>query len=382
MKMAIFDCFSGASGNMIVSALLDIVLDENDLKHVIDELNLDIDFQIKDVSKNGIKAKLLEVKEKKKNRSFEEIERIIASSDIDEKVKKESTEMFKKLAIAEGKIHGRDYRKAIFHEVGSDDAIFDIVSSAIGMLRLKNEGYRIFTTPVYTGKGFVVSEHGEIPVPAPATLEVIKGSRIKWIMDGEGELLTPTGAVILSHFSEGEPIYPISIENISYGAGSRDTERPNLLRLILGKAYDKDCIAVVETNIDDMSGEDLAYAVEKLSKISHDVSIIPCTGKKGRPAWILKAITAMERAEDVAEMIMFHTSSLGVRIIPVYHRMKSFREEKRIKIRIDGKDYDVNVKISDYHSKPEFEDLKRVSEKTGLSIEKVREKVEDELDEA
>ena len=380
--MAIFDCFSGAAGNMIVGTLLNISLNKQDLEEVVKKLDLSIDFGIKKVKRSGIQANMIDVKEETCEREFREVVRIIESSEIDKGVKKDSIEIFKRLAEAEGRVHGRDYKKAVFHEVGSDDAVFDIVCSVIGIRRLKEKGYRIFTTPITTGRGFAESSHGKIPVPAPAVLEIVKNSKLKLIFSGDGELLTPTAAAILAHFSEGEFLLPMSVHEISYSAGKRNESNSNLLRLILGTSTFRDEIVVIETNVDDMSPEDMAYAVEKLSRTCHDVSVIPVTGKKGRPGWILKAITDFERAEEVAEEIMISTTSIGVRIIPVYHRVKAARKEETVTTRMREKTFNVRLKKSDYTSKPEFEDLKRIAEETGMSLAEIRKIVEERLNEA
>ena len=382
MRLAIFDCFSGAGGDMIVGSLLGVSLREQDLREIVKKLDLNVDFEIKKVKRSGIQANLIDVKEGAVERGFKEVVEIIKKSDIEKKVKVKSLKIFRKLAEAEGEVHGRDYEDAVFHEVGSDDAIFDIVCSVTGILRLMERGYRIFTTPLTTGRGFAESSHGMIPVPAPAVLEIAKNSKLKLIFGGDGELLTPTAAAILAYFSEGEPFFPLSVHGINHGAGKRNESKPNLLRLILATATTSDEIVLVETNVDDMSPEDMGYAVEKLSRICHDVSVVPVTGKKGRPGWILKVVTDFDRTEEVAEEIMKSTTSIGVRIIPVYHRIKAVREEGAKTVRVGERTFNVRFKKSDYTSKPEFEDLKRIAEETGMPLSKLRKIVEEKLNEA
>lgn len=383
MRMAIFDCFSGASGNMIVASLLNVTLTESDLENIVRELNLDLEFRVREVNRKGISAPLVEVDESSRHtRTFEKVASLIRDSGIDERVKKESLKIFERLAVAEGRVHGRDYRKAVFHEIGCDDAIFDIVSAATGIVRLMEKDYRVFTTPVVTGSGFVDTMHGRYPVPAPATLEVVKGSRLRLVFEGEGELLTPTGAAILAHFSEGEPPQPLTIENIAYGAGSADREIPNVIRLVLAESLESDAIAIVETNVDDMSGEDIAFAVERIMEHSHDVSVIPALGKKGRPAYLIRAITDLSRAEEVAKVMMEQTTTIGVRILPAYHRIKEHRKSGKIDVKVLGRRYNISVKVAGGKVKPEYEDLKRIAVETGMSIGRVREIVKREIDEA
>lgn len=268
-------------------------------------------------------------------------------------------------------MHGRDYKKAKFHEVGSDDAIFDITLSTLGFLRLKERGYRIYTNRVRVGVGFVEFSHGKYPSPAPATLEILADSKIEIVMEGEGELLTPTAAAILAHFSEGAFRGSFKVNKILYGAGEKDTEVPNVLRIILGESKIRDRIVVVETNVDDLSPEYLSYAVEKLSEISHDVYVTPVLMKKGRAGSLLSAIVSYDKAEEVAEKMMELTGSLGVRIVPVEHRLKAYREVREVKVKINEKEYVVRVKVSDYRVKPEYEDVKRICEAESLSPEEV-----------
>ena len=375
MRIAVIDAFNGASGNMIIGALYDEVIQREDIEKIVDELNLEVEYKIERVVKKGITSNLVRVKSETKERSFKEVVELVESSRIDERVKKEVIKIFERLAKAEGKVHGRDYKKAKFHEVGSDDAIFDITLSALGFLRLRERGYRIYTNRVKTGVGFVEFTHGRYPSPAPATLEILANSKIEVLMEGEGELLTPTAAAILAHFSEGTFKNSFKINKILYGAGEKETEVPNVLRIILGEAKIHDRIVVVETNIDDLSPEYLSYAVEKLSEMSHDVYVTPVLMKKGRLGSLLSAIVSYDKAEEVAEKMMELTGSLGVRILPVEHRLKAYREVKEIKVKINEREYRVRVKVSDYRIKPEYEDVKRICEAENLSPEEVYKRI-------
>ncbi len=371
MRIAIFDAFSGAGGDMIISTLLGTSLEERDLEKIVETLKLNISFTVKDVVVGGIQAKRVVVDGDQTERTFEEIVTLINLSPLEEEVKKESVAIFERIARAEGKIHGRDYRNAVFHEVGSDDAIFDVVASVTGILRLKRKGYRFFTTPVRLGSGFVEMHHGRHAVPAPATLEILKDSRLEVVFGGEGELLTPTAAAILSHFCEGTFRQPFTVEDVSYGAGSRETTEPNVLRLILGKSSMHDGIAVLETLVDDASGEIIGYAMEKIAEKALDVSAMPAIGKKGRPAVLIRAIAKFSHAEEVARTMMNETGSIGVRIIPVYHRMIAPREKKELTLELFGEKFKVRVKKSNADGeilKPEFEDVRKVAEELEMPI--------------
>ncbi|AEA48092.1 nickel pincer cofactor biosynthesis protein LarC [Archaeoglobus veneficus] len=359
MKIAIFDGFSGAGGDMIVASLLGVSLSENDLSEIVSTLSLRVSVSVEETVISGIVAKRVVVSGEEKDREFSEVIEIIESSNLDAEVKKEAKAIFERLARAEGVVHGRDYKKAVFHEVGSDDAIFDVVSAVTGLIRLRRQGYRFFATPIRLGSGHVEISHGKIPVPAPATLEILKNSKLEVVFGGEGELLTPTAAAILSHFCEGTLKLPFTVRSVSYSAGKR-----SLLRLILGECHSHDSIAILETTVDDASGELLGHAIEQISKLALDVNAVQVIGKKGRPAVLIRAITKLEKSEELSKLIMEETGSIGVRIIPVYHRLVAERKEEIREVEIDGKKFKVRVKIS-YPGvavvKPEFEDVKAIA---------------------
>ncbi len=373
MKVAIFDAFNGASGDMILASLIGVALREEDLRRVVQAFSLEIDFDVKEVMKRGIVAKRVEVREKYKERSFPEILELLERSDFDAEVKEDAKKIFEILARAEGAIHGRDYRSAKFHEVGSDDAIFDIVCSAIGIRKLLSLGYRIFANPIRLGGGFVKITHGTFPVPSPAVLEILRNSKLEVIFDGQGELLTPTATAILGYYCEGVFRYPLRIEKISYGAGRYETEVPNVLRLILGFSELTDSIAILETLVDDLSGEELGFALERLREINLDVFAIPVMGKKSRNATLIKIITKLENAEEMALKLMKETGSLGVRIIPVYHRMIADREIEEREVSIGDRKFKVKFKVSRAleTKKPEFEDVAKIAKELDLPIFKV-----------
>ncbi len=376
MKVAIFDAFNGASGNMILASLLGVGIDEDEIKELVSSLGIDVRFKVTNVNVKGISAKKIEVEEKGGGRKFEEVLNVIKNSNLEDRVKENALAIFELIAKAEGKVHGRDYRQSVFHEVGADDAIFDVVCCVRAFENLKKEGYTFFATPIRAGSGFVEFSHGKYPVPAPAVLEILKSSSLEIIMDGEGELLTPTGAAILSHYCKPLKPFPIKVREISYGAGKRETNVPNVLRLILGETAFHDSIAVIETNVDDISGEVLGYAMRKLLERNDvlDVVMVPAYGKKMRAAIILKIISPMHKSEEVAKEVMRLTGSLGVRVIPVHHRVISGRDVEVVRVKIRGKEFEVRVKRS-YpgfeHLKPEFDDVIAIAEKLNTPVEVV-----------
>ncbi|AGK62141.1 TIGR00299 family protein [Archaeoglobus sulfaticallidus PM70-1] len=379
MRVAIVDCFNGASGDMIIASLLGISLSESDLDRIAKLLDLNIEFSVKTVNKKGISAKMVDVLDRNTDRKFSDVKNLIKKLKKDQELKEiyqPTYEIFRILAEAEARVHGKDIEEIVFHEVGSDDAIFDVVSSALGFSRLISRGYEIFTTPINLGYGEIEMHHGRYPVPAPAVVEILKNSKLEVYFGriGDEELFTPTASAILSYFSNGCLKHPFTVDDVSYGAGKKDTDKPNVLRIMLGRASVHDSIAIVETNIDDVSGEIMGNAMNILTKICHDISAIPVFGKKNRPGYILKAICDFSKAEEVARVMMHETGSLGVRIIPVYHRMLAERHFREVKINVHGKEFTVRFKVSypdQKIAKPEFEDVRRISEEIGKPLPEV-----------
>lgn len=387
MKVAIFDAFNGAGGDMILSTLIDSVITESELHETVELFSLKLDFRVESVNVKGIEAKRVVVNSRKTERSYSDIVSMINSSNLDEDIKADCLAIFELLAKAEAKVHGNNYRDAVFHEVGADDAVFDVVCCVRGIRKLMDMGYRFFAKPVRLGSGFVEFSHGKYPVPAPAVLEILKDARIKAIFEGEGELLTPTAAAILSYYCKDFPPLPVKVENVFYGAGSRDTEVPNVLRLILGRVEVHDSVAVIETAVDDISGEFIGYAVEKLTGFDGvlDAAVIPAYGKKMRPVSVLKVIAEADKAEEVATELMKLTGSLGVRIIPVHHRIIAERGQEVVKVKIADREFEVRIKRSSpgfAHAKPEFDDIVRVADELNMPIHVVYRKIMRVLDDA
>jgi uncharacterized protein (TIGR00299 family) protein len=299
MRIAYFDCFSGIAGDMILGALFDAGLKIDDLKKELRKLSLK-GYEIKafKTRKMGIKGTKFEVKvpKEKTHRNLKDIFKIINKSSLDEKIKNDSKKIFKRLAEAEALVHGINIDKIHFHEVGGVDAIIDIVGTVIGLNILKVD--KIYSSPLSLGKGFVKFSHGKFPVPAPATLELCKNIPVRF-PDIGGELVTPTGAAIITTLAEFSPRLDFKVEKVGYGAGSMDLkEIPNLLRVIIGHkepSLEQDEIMVLETNIDNTSPEILGYLSERLlEKGALDVFFTPVFMKKGRPGTLLSVLCNLE----------------------------------------------------------------------------------------
>ncbi len=375
MKVAIFDPFSGAGGDMIVATLLGVSLSESDLMYIVESLNLKIDFEIKDVNVGGISAKKVYVKSLiNEDKNFKDVVEIIKNSKLDNTTKNDSIAIFEILAKAEAKVHGKNFENAKFHEVGADDAIFDVVASVTGIRRLINDGYEFYANPVVLGSGYTEFSHGVYPVPAPATLEIVKNSQLEILFNvGDGELFTPTAAAIFSYYCKGPVKFPVKVESITYGAGTRKNKLPNVLRLILGHSPYSNEIALIETLVDDVTGEIIGFAIDELLKVEgvYDVSIVPTYSKKSRLSALIKIVGDISRSEEIAAELMKLTGTLGVRIIPVYHRIATERELLEKEIEIKGKKFKVRYKVSRpsfRRIKPEFDDVADIARKLDMPI--------------
>jgi len=242
MRVAYFDCFSGASGDMIIGSLLDAGLDLGKLKQEVSKLNLThYDLRIEQVMKGAIGGSkaIISVDQEyhhHHHRKLSDIKKIIANSEVEESVKQQSIAIFIRLAEAEAKVHRIDIEKVHFHEVGAMDTIIDVVGTVAGLRLLGVE--MIYCSPFNVGSGTVECAHGILPVPAPATAQLIKGKPV-YSAGGEGELLTPTGAAILTVLSKGfGPMPPMMLEKVGYGAGTLERAIPNLLRVLIGEALE------------------------------------------------------------------------------------------------------------------------------------------------
>jgi pyridinium-3,5-bisthiocarboxylic acid mononucleotide nickel chelatase len=374
MKLLYFDCFSGISGDMTVAALLDLGLPEDTLRGELRKLGLgNYSLEIIPGSRSGIAALGLEVRvgpEEEHHRHLSDIRKMIEGSSLDREVKDLSLAIFQRLAEAEARVHKRDVESVHFHEVGAVDSIVDIVATAIG-IRYFRPGL-ILSSELPMGRGFIQCQHGRLPLPAPATLEILKGYPVKSV-DVEGELVTPTGAAIVATLSSQTVPFPtMTVKGIGYGMGKKEfPDRPNLLRLVLGEGsgdYQGDRAAVLECNIDDMNPEFYDYLMERLFRSGAlDVSLSPLMMKKNRPGTLLRVIAEEQDAERLSELILRESTTLGVRTYNV-KRKKLPREVKEVETRY-GK---VRVKVSgDLRFQPEYDDCRRIALEKGVPIHEV-----------
>jgi len=380
MKISYFDCFSGIAGDMILGALIDAGLELQTLRKELKKLPL-TGYEIKafKTEKKGIKGTKFKVKapEEKIHRNLKDIFRIIEKSSLDKKIKDDSKKIFRRLAEAEAKVHGVSVDKIHFHEVGGVDAIIDIVGAVIGLDILKVD--KIYSSPLSFGKGYVKFSHGKFPVPAPATVELCKNIPVRYT-DIEGELVTPTGAAIITTLAEFSHRLDFKIEKIGYGAGSADLkEIPNLLRVMTGEKnldLEQDEILVLETNIDNTTPEVLGYLTEKLiEKGALDVYLVPIIMKKGRPGTILSVICKVDKLNELSSLIFSETGTIGLRT-QFHLRKKLPRKIKVVETRFGKARVKIITDGEKIHISPEYEDCKILAEKNNLPLKQIYREVE------
>ena len=385
MKIAYFDCFSGISGDMTVGALLDAGLKIETLEKELKKLGLSgYQLEVNKVVKKGISATQFKVKIKEEGveRRFKDILTILEESKLDEEIKKETKKIFFNIAQAESKIHQKDIDRIHFHEIGGLDSVIDITSVVIGIKTLGIE--EIYSSALPVGKGFVKCAHGVIPVPAPATLELLKN--IPTYSGGiESEMITPTGAAIIGTLANSFGERPLmKIERIGYGAGEKEFSIPNLLRVSIGEkilkdenlkdSYVSDEAVLIETNIDDMSPEFYDYIIDKLfTQGALDVFLTPIQMKKNRPAHMLSVIGYEQDLKGILEVLFSESTTLGVRIREIKRlrlaQQNFIAETKYGKIRIKVGIFKGEIK----NIAPEYEDCKKMAKQHQIPLKEVYE---------
>ena len=386
MRIAYLDCFSGVSGDMLLGAMLDAGLGLDELRGELSSLPLSgFALSAGKVKRAGIAAThaVVDIAEEQPARTLEDVLRIIAGARLPEADKEKGAAIFRRLAEAEAKVHGETPEAVHMHDVGAVDAIVDVIGAVAGLRLLGAE--RLYCSALPLGSGEVSGPHGTLPVPAPATLELVAmGAAPVRASDAKGELVTPTGVAIVTTLATFERP-EMTVERVGYGAGARDPEvRPNVLRLWLGaspKGRGTRPMLLIETNIDDMTPEMLAYVQAKLlAEGAADAWLAPVTMKKGRAAVVLSAICAEADEERIARLILRETSTLGVRVRPV-HRWEAEREVLEFESSLGP----AAVKVKRLPGEPprfapEYEACQRLAEGTGRPIAEVYRLVQSEAE--
>ena len=380
---------SGIAGNMIIGALVDLGADSNKLKEVM-ELSAKefggVEVTFEKQMKKCINSTFCHVKMLNRESSlpFKEFISKIDDLDLDEKVKAKSIKVFERIAEAEAKVHGKTLDEVHFHEVGASDAVADVIGSIYAYYELGLDREKIIGLPIAVGGGSIETSHGTIPVPVPAVLEILEGLNF---IGGpvEDELATPTGCAIYAEIcDEVKEFIPLmSPKKAGYGAGRKDFDHPNILRIIQSSELTKsDEVDVIETNMDHLTGEEIGYLFDKIMSCgASDVSITPIIMKKNRQGSLLKVISKKENREKIVETIFKETGSLGIRVSPNIHRGLAKREFVKKEFEIEGKNYEVTFKIGYVNGekiseRPEYEDLKRIAEDSGLALRTIKEMIQ------
>ena len=437
MQTLAFDGHTGASGDMILAALVAAGADPGALAPV--ETALPVEYRVGTTTKSGIEATTVDVLIEEGDgvtgdgerrdtcggdergderghdrgngqghthdhshgddhdhthaegsgptRTYTACRDIVADMGLRESVEADAVATFRLLGEAEARVHGTDLDATAFHEVGADDAVADIVGAALLVDDLGVD--RIVTTPVAAGGGEVSMAHGTYPVPTPAVAYI--AAEADWELVGgpiETELLTPTGAAVLARFAEGvASVPPLSVRTVGYGAGRKSfPDRPNVLRATVGEASGglaRDGIRVLETTVDDVTPEILGGLQERLAEVgARDVTIVPTTMKKSRPGHLVRVVVKPDDVQRVARRLAAETGTLGVRETATTHRWIAERSIERVAVELDGETHEVAVKLASddtgavYDVSAEYDDCASVAAETGRPIREIRRRAE------
>lgn len=366
------DAFSGISGDMLVGALADAGADRTAIASAIAALEIGASVSFEKVKRRGIGATKFHVavEHQHAHRHLSHIVKIIEKANLPDRAKTNALAVFQKLGEAEAEVHQVPIEKVHFHEVGAADSIADIVGACLAFHLLGVD--RIVCSPVNVGSGTVKTEHGILPVPAPATARLLTGVPI-YARGPELELTTPTGAAVAVTLAESFGVLPpMTVSRTGFGAGGYDfPEHANVLRVILGEptgAAEALTVAVIEANIDDLNPQVLAYAMERLIEAGAlDASLTPIVMKKGRPGNLLRVVAEPQDREALAQIIFAETSTLGMRIHTAERRVqaRSFMEVEtphgKVRIKVAG----------DGGYAPEYEDCRKLAHEQGIALKQI-----------
>ena len=380
MKTLYFDCFAGASGDMILGAMIAAGVDPDYLRTQLSTLpvtGFDINFET--VNRSGLSATYarVETAHEHKHRHLSDIKQIIEGSRVTDAVKQRAVQIFTRLAEAEARVHNEPVDHVHFHEVGALDAIVDVVGAAICFDALKID--RFVCSPLHVGSGMVKMAHGQFPIPPPAVAELLKGVPF-YATDIKGELLTPTGAAIITSVcSEYGPIPQMTTEVTGYGAGTREyPDFPNVLRVLIGEtegdASTDERLWMLETNLDDASPQIIGHVMDRVLELDAlDCFFTPVQMKKNRPGVLLSVLCGREQKSAVMKLLFMETTTLGVRSYEV-----SRRALERSVVRVETQYGPIDVKVAHLDGRvvnemPEFEQCREAAAKASVPLKLVEE---------
>jgi uncharacterized protein (TIGR00299 family) protein len=379
MKTLYFDCFAGASGDMILGAMVAAGVNQQDLLQQLSLLNVQgYEITFEQVDRSGINATYARVVTQPEHvhRHLRDIVRIIQESKLSEPIKSRAQQIFERLAQAEARVHNVAVEKVHFHEVGALDAIIDVVGAVICFELLGIE--RFVCSSLHVGSGMVEMEHGRFPIPPPAVAELLKDAPI-YSTDIKGELVTPTGAAIITTVcNQFGPLPQLRLEKSGYGAGKRTYEKfPNALRVLIGESVEgslDERLCMIETNVDDMPGQYFGHVMDRAFELGAlDCYFTPVVMKKSRPAVLLSILCRDAEREKLTEMLFVETTTLGVRSYEVVRRAL-----KRNAVRVETPYGPIDVKVAELHGKvinamPEYEQCREAAQKAQVSLKTVEE---------
>lgn len=383
MRALLFDCYSGVAGDMMLGALLDLGVPVGEIAQHIAGLGLgEVAVEAERGRSGPMVGTRVQVRWNRQHghRSLSDILALIDRATLSPRAKGLAAHAFRLLATAEAKVHGVEVDSVQFHEVGAVDAIVDVLGTALALEHLGIE--KVYCTPLPLARGFVDTAHGRLPLPAPATVEILASVKapVRWL-DIEAELVTPTGAALVASLATFE-VPSMTVERVGYGLGTHQLPWPNLLRVVMGEVSDvgvREELMLLETNVDDMTGEELGFAMERLLALGAlDVFFTPIQMKKNRPAVKISVLTERWLGQQLMEAIFRLTTTLGVRAFPVerhfavreVERFASSLGRVRVKVkRLSGRAVDVH---------PEYEDCAALARTLGLSLREVYDRVKAE----
>ncbi|HEY6661014.1 MAG TPA: nickel pincer cofactor biosynthesis protein LarC [Pyrinomonadaceae bacterium] len=380
MKTLYFDCFAGASGDMILGAMVAAGVDPNFLRQQLALLSVGgFNIEFETVNRSGLSATYarVETTPEDKHRHLADIKQIIDQSGLSGSVKQRAVRIFTRLAEAEARVHNEPIDHVHFHEVGAIDAIVDVVGAAICFDYLKID--RFVCSPLHVGSGTVQMAHGRFPIPPPAVAELLKGVPF-YATDLQGELLTPTGAAIITTVcDEYGPIPQMTTESTGYGAGTREyPDFPNVLRVFVGETEANlatdERLWMIETNLDDASPQIIGHVMDRvLESGALDCFFTPVQMKKNRPGVLLSVLCSPEDKEAVMKLLFMETTTLGVRSYQVGRRAL-----QRSVVRVETQYGPIDVKVAHLDGRvvnemPEFEQCREAAVKADVPLKSVEE---------
>lgn len=372
MKTCYFDAFSGISGDMTVGALIDAGADGAALLDALASLNLGATYSFEKTKRRGIAATKFHVEggEQKAHRHLPHIHRIIEGAErLSDRTRQRSLAVFNALGAAESKIHNQPLERVHFHEVGAVDSISDIVGACYALELLGID--EVYCSPINVGSGTVETEHGTLPVPAPATAELLINKPV-YSKGPQMELTTPTGAAIVAALAAGfGPMPAMSISATGFGAGSKDFPgQANVLRAVIGAraaAVESTTVTMIEANIDDSTPQMLGYAMDRLFAAGAlDVTIQPLLMKKNRQGSLLAVMARPEDQEKLARIVLEETTTLGLRMYPAERRV-----QPRSEVTVETPYGKVRMKVTAEGPSPEYDDCRALAAEKGVPLKKV-----------